>query len=589
MDHFSIAFLMLMCGMKATHAMDCTKDDEYDFIIVGSGASGSVIANRLTDVEDWKVLIIEAGGEPLHVSKIPLITFKALGTEMDWKYKSVPQIHCCQSFINESVPQSRGKCLGGTTSINFMTYTRGSPFDYNLWKDLGNSGWGFDDLKPYFMKLEDYNVPMSREDVQYHHKGGPMTVEIPPFKSVLANAFAELGSEMGYSMVDYNGKDQIGFMYPPVTTRNGERCGTYRAYLQPAMERKNLKVLTKSLVTKLIFDDNDKTKVVGVEYESEKGFRCIVHAKKEVIVSGGTYNSPQLLMLSGIGPKQHLEKFDITVMKDMPGVGENLQDHVTIGGMMFTINQNVGMNSVKCETPEIEQLWEITKTGPMTVPVSFEGVAYLNSGVHKDDPAWPDLEMFFNTDNSVRIYKPILKNFANEMIPPDEVDGFTFHPILLRPKSRGNVQLFSRDPHDHPRIDPKYLSHEDDIKVMEYAIDFIIKCGKSKALTQYGAQLVKNGIFGPCLMEVMGGMPAYARCFAKMFSSTAYHPTSTCKMGPSSDPMAVVDNNLKIHGLTGVRVADASIMPNVVAAHTQVACIVIGEKISDIIKSTYGK
>lgn len=573
-----------LAGNVTTQAkMTCVPDEGFDFIIVGSGATGSVIANRLSELEDIKVLVLEAGEEPLHISNIPLIAFKALRTEMDWSYMSTSQKHCCTAFKNQQVPLSRGKCLGGTTSLNFMTYTRGNRRDYDLWKELGNEGWGYDDLFPYFMKLEGYRPYMTREDEKYHNKSGPMTVEIPPYKSLMAEAFLQASYEMGLPLVDYNGKDQIGVMYPPVTLRDGERCSTYRAYLKPAMKRSNLVVASNALVTKILFDDTKK-RAIGVTYELKDKQVCTVKAKREVIVSGGTYNSPQLLLLSGIGPKEHLDELKIPVVLDLPGVGQNLQDHMVLGGMMYKIDQPVGINSVRLETKEYEDLWERTKTGPMTVPVSFEGVSFHKTKATQGPDDWPDVEMFFNTDNSVRIYKPMLVQSAASIIPPDDVDVVSLHPILLRPKSRGWVKLQSTNPRDAPLINPNYLEHKDDVDVMAEAVAIIQKFGEMKAFKQYGARLVRDGIFMDCITSIFLGMQNYRRCFARTFSSTGYHPTSTCKMGPASDKMAVVDNKLRVHGIKGLRVADASIMPNVPAAHTQVPCMAIGEKVSDIIK-----
>uniref|UniRef100_T1J043 Glucose-methanol-choline oxidoreductase N-terminal domain-containing protein n=1 Tax=Strigamia maritima TaxID=126957 RepID=T1J043_STRMM len=507
---------------------------------VGSGSSGGVLATRLSENANSTVLLLEAGGEPLEISEIPLISFKAQRSKMDWNYFSQPQTHCCSMYKGQKIPMSRGKALGGTSSLNYMTYTRGNKMDFELWQQLGNPGWSYQSVLPYFLKLEDYRVPRSREDDIYHSEGGPMTVSIPTFKTPLADAFLQAGYETGHSLVDYNAKHQTGFMYPPVTVKDGARCSTYSCYLKPVLKRSNLHVLSHSLVTKIIMDD-DLT-AVGVNFE-RKSSKCTAKARNEVIISAGVFNTPQLLMLSGIGPRETLRTFDIDLVMDLPGVGQNLQDHVVFDGLSYFVNQTVSFNSVRYETKKYLNLWKKTRTGPMTCPESFEGVAYYQSK-YTNVTDWPDIEIFFNSDNVARILKPFIDRILRFGIPADEKDVISFLPILLRPKSRGFVSLMSKNPHDPPIIDPKYLSHPDDVQVLIEGIKFASRLSETKAFKQYGTSLVNGGLVSQCILHPLN-TDEYYKCLVKIVTSTGYHPSSTCKMGPRNNSLAVVDHRLR--------------------------------------------
>lgn len=575
-----LAFALLVTLVQTED--NCISDNAFEYIVVGTGSTGSVVATRLSEDAASRVLVLEAGGEPLPFSEIPLLAMKALATEMDWNYTTVRQEECCYNFINRSVPWNRGKVLGGTSSINFMVYTRGNKRDYDSWAEQGNPGWSFDAVLPYFHKLEDYRIPTSRHDAKYHSEGGPMSVEYPSFKTPLADTFLQAGHELGYPLVDYNAEFRTGFMYPPVNIKDGARCSTYTGYLKPALNRPNLHLEVNALVTKILFDD--KKRATGVIYE-QNGRKCKAVAKREVILSGGVINSPQLLMLSGVGPKETLKNFGIPVVKNAPGVGQNLQDHVTVGGLEYYVDQPVTYKLLKYDTAEHEEKWKSTKTGPLTTPGGFEGVAFFNSR-YTNDTQWPDLEIYYSSDNLIRGFKPYINSLLHPLLPSDEHDLITFIPILLRPKSRGFLTLQSEDPRVPPLIDPKYLSNDEDTEVLVDALFFINKISETKAFKKYGPQQINKGILPSCLLHYLD-THQYYKCLVKTLTSTAYHPTSTCKMGPKTDPMAVVDNRLRVYGVKNLRVADASIMPNVIAAHPSVPCVMIGEKVSDMIKADW--
>uniref|UniRef100_T1J046 Glucose-methanol-choline oxidoreductase N-terminal domain-containing protein n=1 Tax=Strigamia maritima TaxID=126957 RepID=T1J046_STRMM len=572
-----ILFLVLKSDFGSSKCLD---HEEYDYIVVGGGSTGAIIATRLSENENDTVLLLEAGGEPSEKSNIPLLSFEAFRTEMDWNYTSTRQKHCCGLYNEHVIPLPRGRALGGSGSINSMAFIRGNRKDYDIWEELGNPGWSYKDVMHYFLKLEDYRIHHPKKDDKYHSVGGPMTISRPSFKTPIADAFLDAGIEIGQPLVDYNARTQTGFMHPPFSLKNGSRCSSYTCYLKPAMQRSNLHVGTHALVTRVIVDKEKRA--TGVEY-TRMSSKCITNAKKEVIVSGGVFNSPQLLMLSGIGPKKTLKKFKIPVIEDLLGVGENLQDHASVGGQMYTLNKRVSLNGYRYRTKKYLDQWYANKTGPMTVPEALEGIAYYQSKLVTNENDFPDIEIYFDSDNLLRIVKQFINPLFPLFLPGPKHDVVTFAPLVLRPKSRGYVTLRSKNPHDPPIINPNYLSHPDDLKTLVEGIKLIRRLANTKAFKKYGAELIIGGFVPNCILYVLWS-EEYIKCTAKFLSTSFFHPTSTCKMGPAKDKMAVVDHRLRVYGIKNLRVADASIMPNVVSAHTNAACMMIGEKVSDMIK-----
>lgn len=565
---------------------------EYDFVVVGAGSAGSVIANRLSEVPDWRVLLLEAGGDPIGTSDIPGAAFLFQKSELDWGYVVEKDPNLCGGFVNGTCFWPRGRGLGGSTLINFMLYVRGNKKDYEHWKELGNYGWGFDDVLPYFRKSQDMRIPELKNS-RYHGLGGYLTLEDfhDPYFNMMSTSLVRAGEELGFGpSEDANGEVQSGFNNIPGTMDNGARMNVARAFLSPIRGRENLHVLKHAHVTKLLLDNNKS--VYGVEfYKDNRRYETIV--RKEVILSAGTINSPQLLMLSGIGPKAHLEELGIEVVQDLK-VGENLQDHFIFLGNAF---------ATKPLHPEAQEplllmddLYEYLtrRTGQYSKMRLANIVAFISTREDNKKEDYPDIQyhhIFFPV-NDTSTLKHVLDMFhidselGEELIRVNtQKDVMIMFPLLLRPRSRGRVLLKSKDPFAHPKIYPRYLNDREDVETAIRAVRFTEKMLKTEAMRHHEPEMLKVR-YNECSNEEYDS-DAYWECAMRQVGTTCYHITGTCKMGPDGDPDAVVDPKLKVHGIQGLRVADASVMPTVVSGNTNAATIMIGEKAADLIKEEH--
>ncbi len=557
---------------------------KYDFIVVGSGSSGSVVAGRLAEAGS-SVLLVEAGGPAHWLMGLGAFAGYFLESNYDWAFKYEPSKIAQRAMRDSRGKVPRGKVLGGSSMLNFMAYVRGHRRDFDEWEELGNPGWGYKDVLEYFKKSEDI-VIAGDENNDYHGKGGPITIQEQGYQyqsaEVLSAALEELGLEQG----NINGKLQGGGFTAKMQTtqKDGWREGTYKQYVEPLLGRAKLNVATYATATKLIFDG---TRCVGVEVE-RFGQTLRYFSDKETVVSAGAIGSPQLLMLSGVGPRRHLEEFGITLVKDLQ-VGQNLQDHCLV--LMSLLTEKSGMTT-----------WPFAILNPINYVRAFFGmsnplsaldagpIAFIRTSAASDGDPRPDLQLLTVTSDAnvdfglgVRegwnMRQDSYENFFAKYA--DKFYGLFAWPTLLHPKSRGSVKLKSDSIHDPPLIDPGYLTHPDDLKTLIAGAKFVRSIVDTEAARDHGLTLAGPDKFSCPNLE--SDSDAYWDCYVRHWLGTVFHVSGTCKMGPDSDAGAVVDHRLRVRGLTGLRVADASIMPRIVGANTHAACVMIGEKAADMI------
>ncbi len=537
---------------------------KFDYIVIGAGSAGCVLANRLSENPKIKVLLLEAGGRDTKLEiKIPAAYGKLNYSNVDWGFRTEPQTH----VDNREMYQPRGKVLGGSSATNAMAYVRGNHADYDDWARMGATGWAHKDVLPYFKKSEN-NAQFEND---FHAKGGLLHVtEATKYRTPLADAFVQSCGEQGIvSNPDFNGKTQEGAGHFQFTIKNGVRESTATAFLTPFLSRPNLKVLTGVQVKKILLE---KDRAVGVEFfqKNSKNNTEKVFCNQEIILSAGAFGSPQLLMLSGIGDPRELRKQHIESKIPLQNVGKNLHDHLMFGvsglstwrGTMNIVQKPVNM-------PKHILSWLIRKRGPLTIS-PLESNAFVKTNPKMTQP---DLQIMFvpghmgdehDLANGVDIYRP-------ETYP--KTDGFTLLPTLLQPKSRGEVSLRSNNPFESMRIQPNYLSHEDDRQTLIKGYRLARKIMESKG-------------FSPFLKEIHYPRQAETEeeilIHIRRTLECVYHPVGTCRMG-DSEANSVVDSTLRVRGVRGLRVADASVMPKITSGNTNAPVIMIGEKAADFL------
>uniref|UniRef100_A0A1B6EWM9 Glucose-methanol-choline oxidoreductase N-terminal domain-containing protein n=1 Tax=Cuerna arida TaxID=1464854 RepID=A0A1B6EWM9_9HEMI len=566
--------------------------EEFDFIIVGSGSAGAVIANRLSEISNWKILLLEAGGDPTKSTEVPAFYGFLQKSTLDWQYQTDSEGDNCLGMVNNSCYWPRGKVLGGSSTINGNIYVRGNPRDFNQWAAEGNFGWDYESILPYFKKSEDIKakeVLSNFNYTKYHGDNGYLSIDTWSDHGIkgIVDAFSGGMKELGYEVNnDCNGESQMGFVKMQGTIVSGKRFSTAKAFLNPVKNRTNLKVSKNSLATKLLIHRNLKA-AYGVKYLDSQGNEIQVRVKKEVIVSAGAINSPQLLMLSGIGPKEHLENLGIEVIQDLP-VGENLQDHLLMAGLLFSYNYT---RDIK---PLTDYMYEFLTTNSSRLSsIGTLGYApFINTRDHSS--TIPDIQIHqYDFDiNATFVLEHLVKAFGIR----DEI-GKLYHevnakrlisfvmPTLLKPVSRGRILLKSTDPNNKPEIISGYLSSDDDMQSFLRATDFISKLAETESLKKLDTKL--HEIAPPACETHPISSEEFRKCALRHLTTTCYHPTSTCKMGPTSDPSAVVNPQLQVKGMKYLRVADASVMPTIVRGNTNAATIMIGEKAADLIKADW--
>ena len=524
--------------------------NEFDYIVVGAGSAGCVLANRLSENTANRVLLLEAGGKDLNPwLHVPVGYFKTMhNPAFDWCYMTEPD----PGIDGRRLQWPRGKVLGGSSALNGLLYVRGQPQDYDRWRELGNSGWGYDDVLPYFKKSEDNQ----RGADQYHGVGGPQKVSDLRLRRPIAEQFIKAAIEQGIPFNDdYNGETQEGVGYFQQTAYNGFRWSTAKSFLRPAKNRSNLKVLTRAQVSKLLFEGK---RVTGIEYRRGGQLHTAL-ATAEVVLSAGAINSPQILQCSGIGERDTLAAAGVETRHHLPGVGKNLQDHLQIRLVYETSERTLNdeLNN-PFKQFKVGLQYFLTRTGPLTLAASQVAIFTRSN----EDIERPDIQFHM---------QPLSADKPGDGVHP--FSAFTASVCQLRPYSRGEIRITSDDPFAYPEIHPNYLSDQRDCEVAINGIKVARGIAGAPALK---SRIIRERVPGSEYQSDDELLEA-----ARKFSQTIYHPTSTCKMG--RDDMAVVDDRLRVHGLEGLRIADASIMPEIVSGNTNAPTIMIGEKAADMI------
>ncbi|XP_042911349.1 glucose dehydrogenase [FAD, quinone] isoform X1 [Parasteatoda tepidariorum] len=582
--HSAFLPLMLMSLASQKNSPSPTRTpnsirSEYDYIIVGAGSAGSTVAARLSELPCVTVLLLEAGRDPPLLNDIPAYGLNFWFSDIDWAYKTVPQKYAATNLKNRQIVWPSGKGLGGSSLLNSEIVVRGNKQNYNDWAAQGAKGWSYSEVLHYFKKLENETDPIYLAN-GYHGKDGPVTIETIPYNPKLKMKVLEGVEEMGYEILDSNAARQTGFYISQGNLRNGQRCSTAKAYLVPAENRPNLDILPNAFVHKVNIKNGQ---AVGVTFDVN-GTIHKVAAKKEVIMSAGTVNSAQLLMLSGIGPKEELKKHGIPLVADLP-VGKNLQDHCSALNL-YTLDSSIPPFPELISSNRSFQQYINNRTGPLSSLEGLVATAFLNNGYIRPKFDNPNYQLYITAADAKSLKQLGLTDEAYRQTyqPYEGRSVYLCDSEVLQPKSRGTVTLQSADPHKPPLIDPNYFAVSEDLEDIVEGIKTCQRLSETQAMKSIGAKPLDT-VYPGC-EKFQKYSDDYYRCHARSAQLTQSHEVGTAKMGHPNDPTTVVDPELRVKGIKGLRVVDASIMPIVPSGNTNIPTIMIAEKASDIIKGS---
>ena len=507
-----------------------------------------------------------------------------------WFHFILTTVTLLSGLNDNKVHWPRGKGLGGTSLLNFVVHSKGHPKDYDLWGAMGNDGWSYKDVLPYLKRME--NAKVKNQDEEYRGHDGDLHAEDLHFRHKCAEVFLNAAKDNGHEEIDYNGKTPTGISFTQQTTRNGLRCSGERCLLRPIKTRKNLTIRLNSHVTKVLIDSSSK-KAYGVEFIKD-GKKYVALAKKEVILSGGTVNSAQILMLSGVGPREGLERVGIDVVKELP-VGKKVLDHVLFLGLPFTTEEPLFCYDQSKITDPREYVKLFNGEKSYLHISGVEAQLFYKSNVSNDVDDYPDIEIgllspFIGSDNGV--FKTILNlkdDTYQQYLKASSETVFGLAPVLLHPESHGRIELKSSDPFDHPNIYAGYFTDakDRDMRTMIAGIVETLKIADHREFRNHGVKLMDLQL--PVCKDHIFGSDAYWRCAVQQLSTTTFHPVSSCKMGPSHDPEAVVDSRLRVYGIQNLRVADAGVIPVTISGHTNLPSYLVGEKGAEMITEDWSQ
>ncbi|KAG8184764.1 hypothetical protein JTE90_019360 [Oedothorax gibbosus] len=580
----AIFIQFLLTYIWIPHGIITDPKAEYDFIIVGAGSSGCVLARRLWEKTNLSVLVIEAGTTAPWISQVPLLAPALQGQAADWALKTEPQVKSQHGFNNKKSSWPRGKVLGGSSVLNYMLHMWGAPSDYDVRWSAGDEGWGFESVKRYFRKSE--SLVDNEVHSGFRGKRGPMPVTVfDKTSSSLVTAFLDGISSMGIITGDLNGDLEDGTMLSQSNILNGWRISAFDAYLSSIMKIAKIHLLTNTMAVKVLLEDDRAVGVQAVDLVSGKSH--LIKAKREVVLSAGVIGSPHLLMLSGIGQEKDLKQHGIIVKKNLPGVGQNLRDHLNVP-LYFHVDASVSATTTKIRS--IPGVWKYLTAGKGFLAHSgVEAIARFPSNADNTTQS----KMFFMLFNLGSVNEELFMKISNyrndtfvETFPDsrnDSKEGFIILASCTHPFSRGKISLSSANPMELPLIDPDYLNNPEDLTCLKKAVKMAARLGSTPPLRALGSRLHLPGYrecleFGQSLQS-----ERFLECWIRMSAMTAYHPVGTCSMGKHDDPMAVLDWTLRVRGMKNLRVVDSSAFPHLTSGNPHAVVLMVAEKAADLI------